>query len=66
MASRMEIKKKNCYGSTDSMDVGMEDGAATGLGPFSPFGLLFWGYLGDLGELDLGFLVLGLEYPCSL
>ena len=49
MASRMEIKKKNCDGSTDSMDVGMEDGAATGLGPFFPFGLLFWGYLGDLG-----------------
>ena len=38
----------------------MEDGADTGRGPFFPFGLLFWGALGDLGDLDLGFLFLGL------
>ena len=35
----MEINFFN--GSTDSMEVGMEDGAATGCGPFFPFGLLF-------------------------
>ena len=43
----------------------MEDGAATGRGPFFTFGLLFCGALGDLGdlgdleELDLDLLVLG-------
>ena len=40
----------------------MEDGAATGCGPFFPFGLLFWGALGYLGDLDLVLLVLGIEY----
>ena len=38
----------------------MEYGAATGRGPFFTFGLLFWCSFGDLGELDLGFLVLGI------
>ena len=45
--------------STDST-VGMEDGATSGHGPFFPFGLLFWGAFGDLKDLELDLLVLGL------
>ena len=51
-------KEKKLDGSTDSMAVRMEDGAATGRGPFFPFGLLFWGAFGDLKDLDLDLLVL--------